>query len=153
VSLNSIDVSKASPTPRLRITAGVLEAMISHCQAETPLEACGLLSGRGNLAMACYRFRNALRSEVKYDVAPDELIQVIQQLRERREDIVALYHSHPRWQAVPSKTDLRENHWGEMPRIIVSLLDEEPVVRIWRLTEDNYTEIPWELIAGNEITT
>ena len=61
-------------------------------------------------------------------------------------EILAIYHSHPRWEAVPSRTDLRENHYGPVPRIIVSLLDETPDVRVWRLDPDSYQELPWRIV-------
>ena len=41
-----------------------------------------------------------------------DLIEAHIALRERGAEILAIYHSHPRWEAVPSKTDLAENHYG-----------------------------------------
>jgi proteasome lid subunit RPN8/RPN11 len=61
---------------------------------------------------------------------------------------VAIYHSHPRWAAVPSRTDLQENHYGSVPRIIVSLLGPTPEVRIWRLDPDSYLELPWRIVPS-----
>ena len=60
-------------------------------------------------------------------------------------EIAAIYHSHPRWEAVPSAVDLKENHYGPVPRIIVSLLADPPDVRVWRLEAESYQEIPWAL--------
>jgi hypothetical protein len=74
------------------------------------------------------------------------LINAVVALRQRGAEILAIYHSHPRWRAVPSQTDLRENHYGPVPRIIVSLLDEPPDVRIWRLDPDSYQELPWRIV-------
>ena len=64
-------------------------------------------------------------------------------------NVLAIYHSHPRWAAVPSKTDLRENHYGEVPRIIVSLLGPTPEVRAWRLDPDSYAELSWSITPGS----
>src|SRR5262249_50065357 len=75
-------------------------------------------------------------------------IAAVLAMRERRAEILAIYHSHPRWEAIPSKTDLRENHYGPVPRIIVSLLEEVPVVRVWRLDPDSYEELPWQIVAA-----
>jgi proteasome lid subunit RPN8/RPN11 len=61
------------------------------------------------------------------------LITAYMALRERGAEILAIYHSHPRWEAVPSRTDLEKNYYGPVPRIIVSLLGATPVVRVWRL--------------------
>jgi proteasome lid subunit RPN8/RPN11 len=60
--------------------------------------------------------------------------------------MLAIYHSHPRWQAVPSQTDLDENHHGPVPRIIVSLLGDSPDIRAWRLEPDSFEELPWTVV-------
>jgi proteasome lid subunit RPN8/RPN11 len=72
------------------------------------------------------------------------------ELRSRGAEILAIYHSHPRWEAVPSRTDLRENHYGSVPRIIVSLLGPVPEVRIWRLDPDSYVALPWQIVPSPE---
>ena len=47
------------------------------------------------------------------------------------------------WAAIPSRTDLETNYYGDLPRIIVSLLEEPPDVRAWRLEPNSYAELPW----------
>ena len=76
----------------------------------------------------------------------------LRDLRARGTEILAIYHSHPRWRAEPSATDLELNHYGDVPRIIVSLLDPMPDVRVWRLYPKAYQELPWRLapvVPGN----
>ena len=121
------------------------DAMVAHCLQESPLECCGLLGGIAPVVSSIHPMRNASASEVRYDADPRDLIDAVQALRARGAEILAIYHSHPRWPAIPSQADLRENHYGEVPRIIVSLQGETPVVRIWRLDPDSYTEIPWRI--------
>ncbi len=87
------------------------------------------------------------QSETRYDADPRDLIAAVQDLRARGAEILAIYHSHPRWAAIPSQTDLRENHYGEVPRIIVSLLNDPPEVRVWRLDPASYVELAWQIEA------
>ncbi len=122
------------------------DAMVAHCVREAPLECCGLLGGVGDLVSSFHPLRNASASEIRYDADPRDLIAAVQDLRARGAGIVAIYHSHPRWAAIPSRTDLAENHYGEVPRIIVSLLGAVPEVRVWRLDPDSYEELPWTLV-------
>jgi proteasome lid subunit RPN8/RPN11 len=131
----------------LDIPRDLLDAMVAHCLREAPLECCGILGGIAPRVSSFHPLRNAAASETRYDADPHDLIAVVVALRERQAEILAIYHSHPRWQAVPSQTDLRENHYGPVPRIIVSLLDEPPDVRVWRLDPDSYQELPWRLLA------
>jgi proteasome lid subunit RPN8/RPN11 len=73
-------------------------------------------------------------------------VEAYRWLRDRNWHIVAIYHSHPRWPAVPSKTDLELNYWGDTPRIIVSLLIEPAELRVWRLDANSFRELPWTLV-------
>ena len=121
------------------------DAMVAHCLREAPLECCGLLGGVQPLVSSFHPLRNSSQSETRYDADPRDLIQAVQTLRARGAEILAIYHSHPRWPAIPSQTDLRENHYGDVPRIIVSLLNDPPEVRVWRLDPEGYAEILWQI--------
>lgn len=128
----------------LEIPAGVVDAMVSHCRRESPRECCGLLGGEPPRVGSFHPLRNvAPAAETRYDADPRDLIEAVVDLRSRDSEILAIYHSHPRWEAVPSRTDLEENHYGAVPRIIVSLLSDPPDVRAWRLGRDDFEEIPW----------
>jgi proteasome lid subunit RPN8/RPN11 len=131
------------PSTVLQIPRNIVEAMVDHCRRESPLECCGILGGIAPRVSSFHPLRNAAVSETRYDADPRDLIDAVVSLRARNAEILAIYHSHPRWEAVPSRTDLAENHYGAVPRIIVSLLDEPPTVRIWRLEPDSYSELPW----------
>jgi proteasome lid subunit RPN8/RPN11 len=132
----------------LLIPAAIHDAMVAHCQREAPLECCGLLGGTAHQVSSVHPLRNTAASESRYDADPQDLIEAVVELRRRAAEIVAIYHSHPRWAAVPSRTDLQENHYGSVPRIIVSLLGPTPVVRIWRLDPDSYQELPWQIVPS-----
>ena len=133
----------------LVIPQNIHDAMVAHCLREAPLECCGLLGGYPPFVSTFHPLRNASASEVRYDADPRDLIAAIQALREQRKEILAIYHSHPRWAAIPSRTDLAENHYGDVPRIIVSLLNPVPEVRIWRLDSDSYEELSWRITPGS----
>jgi [CysO sulfur-carrier protein]-S-L-cysteine hydrolase len=139
----------AVPTPEgLQIPAAIHDAMVAHCAREAPLECCGLLGGVAPLVSSFHPLRNASASETRYDADPKDLIDAVVALRRRKAEILAIYHSHPRWAAVPSRTDLVENHYGDVPRIIVSLLTTPPEVRVWRLDPDSYEELPWRVVVA-----
>jgi proteasome lid subunit RPN8/RPN11 len=133
----------------LLIPGDIVRAMVDHCRREAPLECCGILGGMGLRVSSFHPLRNLAASETRYDADPQDLIRAYVWLREHGREIAAIYHSHPRWEAVPSQVDLKENHYGPVPRIIVSLLKELPVVRAWRLDPENYEEIPWMSAEGD----
>ena len=129
----------------LVIPIDIYDAMVAHCVRESPIEACGLLGGYPSFVSLIYPLKNESASETRYNADPQELIKAVVELRAAKKEILAIYHSHPRWPAIPSQTDLDQNHYGEVPRIIVSLLNDKPVVRIWRLEASGYHEIPWRI--------
>jgi [CysO sulfur-carrier protein]-S-L-cysteine hydrolase len=137
---------ESCPTaPTLEIPEDLLSQVIAHCLRESPLECCGLLGGVSPRATSVHPLRNLAASETRYTADPKELVEAWRWLREHQAQILAIYHSHPRWEAVPSHTDLKENYWGDTPRIIVSLLTDPPVVRVWRLDADSFRELEWVL--------
>jgi len=130
----------------LLIPADLLRAMVEHCRREAPRECCGLLAGVAPRVAAIYPLRNAAAStETRYDADPKDLIAAVQDLRAKGTEMLAIYHSHPKWRAEPSKADLELNYYGPLPRIIVSLLDPEPDVRAWRFDPDSFEELPWRI--------
>jgi [CysO sulfur-carrier protein]-S-L-cysteine hydrolase len=127
----------------LAIPEEIVAAMIAHCLREKPLECCGLLGGVAPVVSSIHPLRNSDASPVRYTAEPRDAIDAVVWLRDRKAEILAIYHSHPHSAAIPSQTDLRENYWGDMPRIIVSLAGTEPAVRIWRLGPDSYEPLAW----------
>ena len=128
----------------LLIPAEIYDAMISHCIKASPLACCGILAGIEPLASAIYPLRNAAESPTRYRSDPPDLTRAFLDLRSRGLAIVAIYHFVPGTAAVPSPTDLRENYYGDLPRVIVSL-GACPTVRVWELTPQYCEELDWRL--------
>ncbi len=57
----------------------------------------------------------------RYNIDPRELIRIQREGRERGEDIVGFYHSHPDHPAQWSSTDLAEAHWFGCSYVITSV--------------------------------
>ncbi|MFM1801411.1 MAG: hypothetical protein RJA81_763, partial [Planctomycetota bacterium] len=129
----------------LTIHPEIFESMIQHCLRDAPLECCGILAGKSGMAWRIYVLPNSDQSETRYNADPQALIRAVQSMRRDGTEIMAIYHSHPRWPAIPSQTDLRENYYGEVPRIIVGLLQQPPECRVWRFYSDpyRYDELSW----------
>jgi proteasome lid subunit RPN8/RPN11 len=57
----------------------------------------------------------------RYHIAPQELVSIQRQARERDLDIVGFYHSHPDHPARWSPTDFNEAHWLGCSYVITSV--------------------------------
>jgi proteasome lid subunit RPN8/RPN11 len=137
------------PAPMLFIPRSILAAMIDHCRREAPLECCGILGGVAPRVSSIHRLRNTEASPTRYNADPVDIIEANRSLRAVGGEFLAIYHSHPRWRAVPSRTDLETNYYGDLPRIIVSLLTDPPEVRSWRLETDSFEELSWAVVEDH----
>ena len=64
----------------------------------------------------------------RYNIDPKELVRIQREARERGEDIIGFYHSHPDHPAQPSKTDLEEAHYPGNSFVITSVEGGKAVV-------------------------
>jgi proteasome lid subunit RPN8/RPN11 len=99
-----------------------------HGEETYPHECCGVLLGRFDddgaktvtRAAPCGNTRLD-SAHNRYHIDPKELIQIQREGRERGEEIVGFYHSHPDHPARWSVTDLAEAHWIGCSYVITSV--------------------------------
>lgn len=141
------------PTFRiLSIPQDCYDAMLAQALAERPNECCGFLAGviEGEVGRVtgCYPLVNELQSPTEYFAEVRSLIAAHTDMRQRGIDVLATYHSHPTSTPVPSKKDLAANYSEETVSLIISLMEEPPVVRAWWLTAAEYREAEFEVTSG-----
>jgi proteasome lid subunit RPN8/RPN11 len=106
----------------LVLTPGLLEQVIEHAKTAYPNEGCGLLVGHGS-AERLIPMKNVADSATDYEMDPAELIRVFRDLRISGEQLIAIYHSHPRGPAKPSQKDIERAYYPEAAHLIVSCAD------------------------------
>ena len=132
----------------MKIQLNVLAGITGHARDAAPLECCGLLAGKDDLIDEYIRTDNVRASEVAYQVDPVEHIAAMKSLRVRGRVILGAYHSHPRTPAVPSATDLAEAHDAALLYVIVSLRDERPDIRAYRLQGGTFVEFTFATVSS-----
>jgi proteasome lid subunit RPN8/RPN11 len=101
----------------LKLNEQVYDAIRRHGEEAYPDECCGVLLGQSandvNEVEEAVRAGNIRTDSAhnRYQIAPQELVKIQRQGRERGLDIVGFYHSHPDHPARWSKTDFAEAHW------------------------------------------
>lgn len=133
-------------TKPLSVPREVAGEVLAHARAELPQEACGLLSGslQDATARAFHAARNAHASPLRYNVHPEDLVRITYAIDGAGEDVVAVFHSHPRSAAVPSPADLREATHPDAFYLIASLAGDAPpgqALRAWRIRDGRATEV------------
>ncbi|HVS21166.1 MAG TPA: M67 family metallopeptidase, partial [Pyrinomonadaceae bacterium] len=111
--------------------------IVGHAREENPRECCGLIGGNGDRTETVYRMRNiAADPLVTYEAAPEDLFAAQRAMRERGEQLMAIYHSHPRANdPTPSPTDVRLAYYPSAVYFIVGLGNEEPCLRAFRISD------------------
>jgi proteasome lid subunit RPN8/RPN11 len=122
----------------VQVLRSVYDAMIAHALDERPNECCGLLSGTNGAIARHFRAENVAENKrVRYEAAPLDTARILNEIEDRREEHLGIYHSHPRSEARPSATDRRLAAY-DVWYFIVSLQDpDEPVVRAFWLEKEH----------------
>jgi proteasome lid subunit RPN8/RPN11 len=111
----------------LKIRKADYDALRQHGEETYPHECCGVLLGRTDgderVVTSIARAGNTRTDSAhnRYNIDPKELIRIQREGRERGEDIVGFYHSHPDHPARWSQTDFAEAHWFGCSYVITSV--------------------------------
>jgi proteasome lid subunit RPN8/RPN11 len=134
----------------LRLAPLVYKQMIGHCYDGLPDEACGLFGGDPGSAKASvgYLTANADASSRTYTVDPRDMLRADRDAEARGLSLIGVFHSHTHTEAYPSPTDVAQAPDPEWHYAIVSLKDDAPVVRSYRIIDGNITEEP-VVVDGN----
>ncbi len=135
------------------IGRGLWERMLAHARGVAPEECCGLLGGRGPAALSVYPLRNVAGDALTaYEAAPEELFAAQRQMREAGEELLGIYHSHPRArEPFPSPTDVKLAFYPSAVYFIIGF-DEAGagVLRAFRISEKEGRWEPAEFVLVGE---
>ena len=127
------------------------DQILAHAKESDPAECCGLIGGIDQQVTSIYPLHNvAADTNVSYEAAPDDLFAAQREMRERREELLAIYHSHPRSaEPAPSETDVRLAYYPQAIYFIIGLAGAKPVIRAFRISEreERWEEVEY-VIAG-----
>ncbi len=140
----------------LVLPAQLADLLLAHARAELPNEACGILSGsvRDGRALAFHPARNAHASPLRYSVEARDLVRITFAIEEAGQELLAIFHSHPRSPAVPSPTDRREAMYPDAFHLLASLTDAsappQRLLRAWRIHPGQAFEAPLVIEPGTD---
>ncbi len=133
-----------------------LQQISQHAEAIYPEECCGLLLGtvenelrtlievretNNNWSKVVPEFlanppEKVLSKRNRFSIAPEILLKVQKEVRDRNLSIIGIYHSHPDAPAVPSQSD-RALAWPQYSYLIVSVQQgKAKEINSWQL-DDN----------------
>jgi [CysO sulfur-carrier protein]-S-L-cysteine hydrolase len=127
----------------LTISQDLYNQIVAHARTDHPDEACGVLAGPAGSDHP-ERFipmTNASHSPTFYEFDSTEQFRVWQEMDERDEEPVVIYHSHTATEAYPSRTDISYANEPGAHYVLVSTRDPDTVeFRSFRIVDGTVTE-------------
>lgn len=124
------------------LSRSVWLAIVAHALDAAPLEMCGLLAGdpTSGRVERFYPCANAAASARVYTVDARDHLRADRHAEDNGWEIFGVVHSHTHTPAHPSPTDLAQAPDPSWRYPILSLSDQGPSLRSWRLEGGNATE-------------
>jgi proteasome lid subunit RPN8/RPN11 len=121
----------------IRIPKSILQKMVEHAKRESPLECCGILSGKEKTVQKAFELKNTEESPVQYSMSPRDQMKVFGEMERDSMEMIAIYHSHPHTIPFPSETDVKLAFYPDISSIIISLKEHEnPVIKAFQIGKE-----------------
>lgn len=134
---------------RLWLTEIQAKAIVQHAVSEAPREACGVIGGVGERAVRIVPLSNVAPDPHHfYQLDTDALDQAVRSFRVDGLSLIAIYHSHPRGEPIPSPTDVEAAPRLAVTHLIVGLKHHEPRLAGWYVQSGQVERV--ELHVGAE---
>jgi len=112
----------------LKLSRADYDALRNHGEETYPHECCGILLGHmdddGTRVVTSTARAGNTRTDSpqnRYNIDPRDQVRIQREGRDRGEDIIGYYHSHPDHPARWSLTDLADAHWPGISYVITSV--------------------------------
>lgn len=136
-------------TETLRLSADQYQSIVDHARACKPEEACGILAGEADgVITRVFLMENTEHSDVFYMMDSREQFEVFDAIERDGLKLLAIFHSHPHSPPLPSAQDMELAFYPDAFYLIVSLMDEEPAARVFRIVDGEVREA--ELALGGD---
>jgi proteasome lid subunit RPN8/RPN11 len=121
----------------IRIPQMIYQGMLDHAKRESPLECCGILSGKEKTVEKAFELRNTEESPVQYSMSPRDQLRVFEEMEKESMEMIAIYHSHPHTIPFPSETDVKLAFYPDISSVIISLKEHEnPVIKAFQIGKE-----------------
>lgn len=116
------------------------DKIVEHAKKNLPEEACGLLGGTKNgdekTIEKVYLLTNIDHTNEHFSMDPKEQLAAVKDMRANGLELLGNWHSHPESPSRPSEEDKRLAYDPTVNYLILSLMEEEPVLRAFAIDKD-----------------
>ena len=129
----------------LTLTNEQLQKMITHVDNHAPLEACGLLAGRGSTVESVIVVQNQAQSPVRYVMDPIEQLHAFEWIESNGLDLIGIFHSHPTGPETVSPTDIAEAAYAVV-YVILARVDGRWNARGFWIEHGDFREVTLQIL-------
>lgn len=130
---------------RLVFDRNQFDEMLRHVRSHAPLEACGLLAGKGDRVVKVIPVRNKEQSPTRFVMDPYEQLEAFHWIDAQGLDLLGIFHSHPAGPETASATDIEEAAY-EVVHVIWSRTDQQWKARGFWIENGQSREIPLSVV-------
>jgi proteasome lid subunit RPN8/RPN11 len=125
---------------KLEIPKVLYDHLFALAHNALPNECVGFLAGlsRERVSAVFPLLNVASDAFAFYTAEPVGVIRTLKSIKNQHLELIGIYHSHPRHEAIPSQTDLEKASW-DVPYLILDVRNQN--ARAWELL-DGMLEIP-----------
>ncbi len=106
----------------VRLPRAIVNQLLHLAQKSPEEEICGLISRDRAGFRKCYPVANAAGDRKRFfTLDPKQQIESMRTMRERGEELAAIYHSHPDAPPLPSLADIEQHEYPGVLYLIISL--------------------------------
>ena len=130
---------------QLSINNSLLQEMTGYVSRHVPLEACGLLAGRGNQVEKMIGVKNQAQSPARFVMDPYEQLRAFDWIESNGLDLLGIFHSHPAGPEIASATDIAEAAYNVV-HIILSQKDDHWKARGFWIENNKVLEVTLQVV-------
>lgn len=124
----------------IKLNKSDYDKIVAHAKSEAPVEACGLIAGELNsgdkIVKKVYILTNVDHAEEHFTLDPKEQLFAVKDMRANGLIPLGNWHSHPVSPSRPSDEDKRLAYDSSASYLILSLMDDEPVLNSFHIEGD-----------------
>lgn len=128
----------------LSLTNEQLNRMIAHVEAQLPLEACGLLAGKGSSVESVLPVANQARSPARFVMDPLGQLQAFEWIDSQGLDLVGIFHSHPAGPETVSPTDIADSAYAVV-NLVLSRVNDSWRARGFWIQDNSFEEVALQI--------
>ncbi|NWF68654.1 MAG: M67 family metallopeptidase [Chloroflexi bacterium] len=132
---------------KLWLTPAQAQALVAAAQRAAPREACGVIGGKGSVVQRVLALDNvAANPQTHYVLDGADFVRAWAALEKEGLDLLGIYHSHPKGEALPSSKDIQDAAYPDAVYVIIGLAGAKAQLAGWRIVYGQVTAV--ELCMG-----